>query len=87
MVQGGHLRYLVTMRHPVAAFGVLTTLVSGCLAQEPGQERPSPAVALQQKLASPFLRHADWTTDYDAALRTATAEKKLILGYFTTAYY
>ena len=75
------------MRHPEVAAFVLAALVSLAIAQEPSQQRPSPAVALRQKLASPFLRHADWTTDYAAALRTAAAEKKLILGYFTTAYY
>lgn len=87
MVLGGPLHYRAAMRYTAAAVGVLASLVGGGLAQEAGQERPSPAVAMQQKLASPFLRHADWTTDYDAALRTAVAEKKLILGYFTTANY
>ena len=75
------------MRHTAAVFGMLASLATCCIAQEPGGQRPTPAAALEQKLASPFLRHADWTTDYDAALRTAVAEKKLILSYFTTAYY
>lgn len=69
---------------PVVAAGLFAILAVPAVAQAAG-ERPSPAAALREKLASPFLRHADWTTDHAAALRTAKDEKKLILGYFTTA--
>ena len=51
------------------------------------QDRPTPAAALKAKLASPFLKLANWTTDYDTALAAAQKRKKLIFGYFTTANY
>lgn len=56
-------------------------------AQQPTRERPTPEEAVRQKLGSPFLHHADWTTDYGEALERAADEQKLVLGYFTTAYY
>ena len=64
---------------PAALAAALATAVAGA------QQRPGPEELLQRKLASPFLRHADWTVDYDAARRMAKAEGKLIFGYFTTA--
>jgi hypothetical protein len=48
------------------------------------QERPSPEELLKTKLASPFLKKADWITDYDKALALAKKRKTLIFGYFTT---
>lgn len=51
------------------------------------QQRPDPAQELESKLASPFLRHAEWTTDYDVARRQAKQRGALIFGYFTTAGY
>ena len=50
---------------------MLTRSVALCLAAATSvaaQERPTPEAALKAKLASPFLRKADWITDYDAAL-------------------
>jgi hypothetical protein len=38
------------------------------------------------KLASPFLKSAQWTTSYDEALAASKASGKLILGYFTRSY-
>lgn len=54
-----------------------------------GSERAvqDPAELLRAKLASPFLYHADWTTDYDEAKRIAKQRGQLIFGYFTTAGY
>ncbi len=51
------------------------------------QSRPAPADALASKLASPFLKHAPWLLEYEAALVAAAEREKLILGYFTTANY
>lgn len=51
------------------------------------QDRPTPAEALAAKLESPFLKLADWCTDYEAALVTARRRETLIFGYFTTANY
>ena len=39
-----------------------------------------------KKLASPFLKKADWTTDYDRALARAREEKKVIFAYLTRSY-
>ena len=63
--------------------------VSLCLlaATTAAQDRPTPAAALQAKLASPFLTKASWFTDYQAALAAAEKRKTLIFGYFTTANY
>ncbi len=48
------------------------------------QDQPDPRKQLEAKLASPFLEHASWTVDFDAALRRATELDQLVLGYFTT---
>lgn len=42
---------------------------------------------LEAKLAEPWLRLADWTTDYDVARERARAEGKLILAYFTPSFF
>lgn len=72
------------MHRTLVAVGMLAALIG---AQQPASERPSPEEALRGKLASPFLHHADWTTDYAAALQSAASEGKLVFGYFTTANY
>lgn len=38
------------------------------------------------KLASPFLKNADWITDYDKAIAAARKTGKPIFGYFTRSY-
>ena len=38
------------------------------------------------KLQSPFLKNADWITDYDKALAAAKESGKPIFGYFTRSY-
>ncbi len=63
---------------------VATALSIGLLT---GQDPPDPAQLLRDKLASPFLHHADWTTDYDLARRRAKERTQLVFGYFTTAGY
>ncbi|MBK8976813.1 MAG: hypothetical protein IPM29_12920 [Planctomycetes bacterium] len=72
------------MLRTLAAVSALAALSA---AQSPTPARPSPEQALREKLASPFLRHADWTTDYDDALAAAAREDRLIFAYFTTAYH
>jgi hypothetical protein len=47
----------------------------------------TPEQQLEAKLASPFLKRAPWTTDYDEARRRARDADELIFGYFTTAGY
>ena len=39
---------------------------------------------LAAELASPFLQQASWLTDWDHALAQATAQQRLVFGYFTT---
>ena len=67
------------MRRCLAALLVVCPLAA--------QGRPDPAEELKNKLASAFLQHADWTTDYDVARRRAQQRQQLIFGYFTTAGY
>jgi hypothetical protein len=52
-----------------------------------GDGAPTAAQKLADKLASPFLQVAPWTTDWDAARANAADAGRLILGYFTTANY
>ncbi len=53
----------------------------------PAQKRPTPEAALQAKLASPFLKNADWVLDFSKAKERARKRGVPILGYFTTANY
>ncbi len=41
---------------------------------------------LKKKLDEPFLKNADWETDYDKARRKAKKDGKLIFAYFTRSY-
>ncbi len=41
---------------------------------------------LEEKLDAPFLKNADWETDYDKARRKAKKDGKLIFAYFTRSY-
>ena len=44
------------------------------------------AAKLEDKLASPFLKNADWFTDFDKAKARAKESGKVIFGYFTRSY-
>ncbi len=77
--QGGSSR-LPTISH----MKCLTLMGLALIAPLAAQDQPDPHKQLEAKLASPFLRHASWTTDFDAALRRATELDQLVLGYFTT---
>lgn len=59
---------------------VLPLLVAMPLAAQGDREG-----TLEAKLAAPFLRRAEWTTDFATARRRAAERGQLILGYFTTA--
>lgn len=39
-----------------------------------------------KKLASPFLKKAAWTTDYDKALEESKKTGQPIFGYFSRSY-
>ena len=41
---------------------------------------------LEKKLDAPFLKNANWETDYDKARRKAKKDGKLIFAYFTRSY-
>ena len=40
----------------------------------------------EKKLASEFLKNADWHTDFDAARVAARKSNKVIFAYFTRSY-
>lgn len=62
--------------------------VAAVVAQAPDAPAPPSAEQLlREKLAQPFLARGSWCTDYDLARERATAQHKLIFGYFTTAGY
>ena len=41
---------------------------------------------LEKKLKSPFIQNAAWELDYDAALKTAKEQKKLVFAYFSRSF-
>lgn len=41
---------------------------------------------LEKKLEAPFLESVAWELDYDAALKKAKDQKKVIYAYFTRSY-
>jgi hypothetical protein len=68
----------------VPSFVLLATLAAAQAAPP-----PDPAVLQQRladKLAQPFLRHAAWHTDWQAAQRAAARDGKLILAHFTRSF-
>ena len=66
------------------ALVLASLLLAGMPAAQTDQ---TPEEQLQAKLASPFLKKANWYTDYDKARVAAANSGKLIFGYFTTAGY
>ena len=55
------------------------------------QGRPAPTqdelkAKYTAKLALPFLKKAEWLTDYDKALATAKQSGKFIFAYFSRSY-
>ncbi len=61
---------------------IVATLVCSSVA---AQQRLAPEVLLERKLASPFLKRADWVLGYATALDRARKRGVPIFGYFTTA--
>jgi hypothetical protein len=73
----------------------LTTLTGAAPAQDAkpaapqSRQRPSQeelAAKREDKLAKPFLKNANWFTDYDKAREEAQRTGKLIFVYFTRTY-
>ena len=66
------------------------TLAVAATAQKPDGTRSPQQQGLVEKrdakLASEFLKKADWHTDYSKALAAAKKSKKLIFAYFTRSY-
>ena len=67
--------------------------LAGAARSQPGASRPAPRtheLALikkrNEKLALPFLRQADWITDYDRARAEARRTGKPIFAYFSRSY-
>ncbi|MCR9247699.1 MAG: hypothetical protein NXI31_21950 [bacterium] len=69
-------RFLATALAPFFALGLA--------AQDEDQNRLRKL--RDEKMALPFVQHADWTFDYDEARRRAKLENKVIFAYFTRSY-
>lgn len=76
----GHRRTTLNTIHSIGLLA--TTLLPLASAQDPG----TLAELLEKKLASPWLKRADWFLDYDKALAAAKRDRKLIFAYFTRSY-
>jgi hypothetical protein len=64
----------------VAAATALTALMAAAaLAQSPQDKRAA-------KLAEPWVKNADWITDYDKARQLSDESGKPIFAYFTRSY-
>ncbi len=61
------------------AMAILAALSTSALA-ETNEEK------LQKKLKAPFLKSVAWELDYDAALKKAKDQNKVIYAYFTRSY-
>ncbi|MGE0145576.1 MAG: hypothetical protein AB7I19_20180 [Planctomycetota bacterium] len=61
-----------------------TPVTAAGAGQQPSQDELKAKLA--DKLAKPFVKHANWTTDYDAARARAKEEGKLVFTYFTRSY-
>lgn len=59
-------------------------------ATPPPQQKKTEADDLKKKydakLAEPFVKKADWITDYEAALAASKKTGKMIFGYFSRSY-
>ena len=55
-------------------------------AQTEAPTQDSLVAKFEEKLGKPFMKAANWTTDYDAARARCKAEGKLLFGYFTRSY-
>jgi|SoiMethySBSTD1v2_1073268.scaffolds.fasta_scaffold334648_3 hypothetical protein len=71
-------------RMPLARAACLALLGLPLPAQEP-ESQPTPERLLEHKLASPFLKNAKWTLDWDEARAEAKRTGRLIFAYLTTA--
>ncbi len=71
------------MRLSIAA-GLALALVVGTPALAAAQD--DLVAKRDKKLAEPFLKKADWITDFDEAKAAAKNDGKLIFAYFTRSY-
>ena len=67
-----------------SALLALPILLAGSLAAQ--TDAAALQAKLDEKLATPFLTKAEWSTDYDQARTLAKAKGKVILAYFTRSY-
>ncbi len=79
------MRRVISLSLALLAFA---TLSSAVLAQDDGVTDEQKRLIKQrdEKLEKAFLKNGTWTTDYDAALKTAGKSDRLIFGYFTRSY-
>jgi hypothetical protein len=74
---------LVTLGIALMSGAILT---SGLDAQRRQKSQEELKAQREEKLASDFLKKANWITDYDKARAEAKKSKKVIFAYFTRSY-
>jgi len=80
-----------TLAAAFAGLLLATAAASAAAAQDPAAEKKAKQQAdfkakLEAKLKEPWLVDYGWITDYDKAREKASAEKKLVVAYFTRSY-
>lgn len=72
---------------PQVALGLaMAGLASGIATGQDADRQQGLKDKLEKKLASDFLKKADWITDYDAARAKAAKSGEVIFAYFTRSY-
>lgn len=72
------------MKH--ATLAALLLAVPGTAWAQKEQSQEELKAKRDKKLADPWLKNADWITDYDKARETAKSSGRLIFAYFTRSY-
>lgn len=72
---------------PRVALGLAATgLVAGLATAQGGDRQQKMKDNFEKKLASEFMKKADWKTDYDAVRAEAAKSGEVIFAYFTRSY-
>lgn len=73
------------MSRTLAPF-VAAVLAAAAPAAAQDQTREELVARFEQKLAEPFAVEGPWMVDFEAALKRAQAEDKLVFVYYTRSY-